>query len=499
MAYGLTQSADLESSSSQYFSRADNAAIRVLNGWTVETWVKLETLQNQSLCRSRSGENGWGIFLNADGTIRPEAGSGAFDGANGTTALTTGVWYFIRVYFNGASTKIYINGTLDATVSIPNITNPSATVYIGSSNGASGFYDGRLSLFRIWNNEHTANDGCTFYGTATSNMQAEWSLDNTLADSSGNGLTLTNHNSVNFGADLPAVCLTALPTVSTDPATAVTATSATGNGEVTDDGGATIDRRGFVFGTTSAADPGNVSPEDQTEYDYFVAESGTFGEGVFDLPLEIDGDTDEGPLYPGTVTNEANGTGSVSWVNPNNAKISDGTYTTANTGFLASLYLFCTNFGFSVPSDATVAGITVEFNGIKSGTVTDGEVKIVKGGAAGSINKGTNSTWPTGAGFLSYGGVSDLWGETWTPAQINSSDFGAAITAFGVTGGSVASIDSVRVTVYYTLSSDLTQNTTYYVRAFAQNTAGYSYGDQESFTTLGGFNPHIARRRLLIR
>ena len=206
MAYGLTKSATLATASSQYFSVADNAALRVVNGWTFEAWIKPATIQYQSITRIRSGENGWGVFLNSDGTVRAEAGSGAFDGANSTGTITVDEWVHIKVYFNGASTKIYLNGSLDSTVSIPNITNPNTTVYIGSS-GAANYFDGQISLVRIWNNDHgSTDDKCTVYGAAESNMNAEWSLDDVLTDASGNGNTLTNNNSITFATDTPATC-----------------------------------------------------------------------------------------------------------------------------------------------------------------------------------------------------------------------------------------------------------------------------------------------------
>ena len=65
---------------------------------------------------------------------------------------------------------------------------------------------------------------------------------------------------------------------------------AQGNGEVTDDGGADITRRGFVVSTSPITDPGNVDPD--TLGLTVVDESGTFGETAFDLLLsDLDPDT----------------------------------------------------------------------------------------------------------------------------------------------------------------------------------------------------------------
>lgn len=73
--------------------------------------------------------------------------------------------------------------------------------------------------------------------------------------------------------------------------TSVSTWQAQGNGEVTDDGGGTITRRGFVYSTTSYGDPGNVSPA-ASNYEAVEDESGTYGEVTFDLLMTgLDPDT----------------------------------------------------------------------------------------------------------------------------------------------------------------------------------------------------------------
>lgn len=194
----VSKSIDLgTASATQYLSRADAAGVRVVNGWTVEFLILLNTPNaNAYIAYSRSGENGWGITLaNTSGenyVIRVEAGSGSFSGANGTVNIYDGKMHHVRVYFNGSSTKLYIDGVLDSTLNIPTISNPNQTVYFGTKALTAGTYlCATLGVIRIWNNEHTASDQTTVYGSAQTNMQAEWSLDGVLTDASGNGLTLT--------------------------------------------------------------------------------------------------------------------------------------------------------------------------------------------------------------------------------------------------------------------------------------------------------------------
>ena len=151
--------------------------------------------------------------------------------------------------------------------------------------------------------------------------------------------------------------------------------------------------------------------------------------------------------------------GSVAWANPDNAKVSDDVLATtgfgSGTGTGTSHYLKATNFGFSIPSGATINGILVEVEKQLSYICKDSEVKIIKAdGTIGTTNKAdTITNWPSfGNTYVSYGGSSDLWGETWDDTKINDVDFGVAISALITKerDGSYAYVDHIRITVYYT-------------------------------------------------
>lgn len=104
-----------------------------------------------------------------------------------------------------------------------------------------------------------------------------------------------------------------------------------------------------------------------------------------------------GPTSPGTAVSVTAGY----WTFPNNCKINDGVATIAYTD----------DWDY---------------------TTVEQEVKIVKAdGTIGSQNKASLGTWGTIAnpGYTSYGGEADLWGETWTAADIMDPDFGVVIKA----------------------------------------------------------------------
>mgnify|MGYP003557001264 FL=1 len=98
----------------------------------------------------------------------------------------------------------------------------------------------------------------------------------------------------------------------------------------------------------------------------------------------------EGPTAPGTLVSDST-IGAVAWSNPGNASASDGSWATAVIGAAVtpSEYLKVTNFGFSIPSGATIDGIavSVERSATQSNRVADNAVRIVKGGTIGSTDK----------------------------------------------------------------------------------------------------------------
>lgn len=176
-----------------------------------------------------------------------------------------------------------------------------------------------------------------------------------------------------------------------------------------------------------------------------------------------------GPNSPGTGANDS-AVGTIVWNNPGNILTSNNSSADANDlnpGI--TNYLKATNFGFSIPSNATVRGIKVDVERRASGNgvnfVQDERVSIVKSnGTVGSTNKGDTVTkWPTSDTYVSYGGDDDLWGETWAYSDINDVDFGVVLSAELTQDTTVtAFVDHIRITVYYTTptpSFPVTHNT----------------------------------------
>lgn len=165
---------------------------------------------------------------------------------------------------------------------------------------------------------------------------------------------------------------------------------------------------------------------------------------------------------PGTAVSDSSSTGSAAWSNPSNVQGQEGSVASASIGASGfgsdddySEYLWATNFNFTIPDGATIRGIIAEFDkSVTSGVAKDWKVQIIKGGSVGSTNKADTVTdWGTDTNeYTQHGGETDLWDETWTPADINASNFGVAIAAEGDPADlSNAQIDHILIRVYYDL------------------------------------------------
>src|SRR5207342_1501550 len=75
----------------------------------------------------------------------------------------------------------------------------------------------------------------------------------------------------------------------------------------------------------------------------------------------------------------------------------------------------------NIPATAIIRGIQVEIVRKASGTsVDDEDVLLMKAGSTNGITDHASGTdWGTSDGTVTYGSATDLWGTTWTAAQIN--------------------------------------------------------------------------------
>ncbi len=177
----------------------------------------------------------------------------------------------------------------------------------------------------------------------------------------------------------------------------------------------------------------------------------------------------QGPRTPGSASSDNSNGGTAPWIPSGGTlvsaiSVSGGSSAIAEVeGDESSTYLKVQNFSFSIPNNAIIRGIVLSLrklkgDGVPSGPVIDQDVFLVKNNVIVGSDRSAG-TWPTGSfSTQNYGGSFDLWGTTWTPADINASNFGFVIAAQGTdpsSGLNQAAIDLVELTVFYDFVSDL--------------------------------------------
>jgi hypothetical protein len=118
--------------------------------------------------------------------------------------------------------------------------------------------------------------------------------------------------------------------------------------------------------------------------------------------------------------------------------------------------LLTDRFGLEIPRAAIIRGITVEVRRAGDDSVADNSVHIIKGGQIGIAERALPDPWSADVTWVTYGGPDDLWGETWIAEDLDSDDFGLALSAAYSknVGNTVAYVDVVRVTVTYQRTCD---------------------------------------------
>ena len=171
----------------------------------------------------------------------------------------------------------------------------------------------------------------------------------------------------------------------------------------------------------------------------------------------------EQEIWPATavnVTSSVAGTaaqsgGGTAWTNITNTAASDDAYASVTLAAGAtSQRLELTNFGFAIASTSNILGITLEIecnSPVSANAVRVFRLQLMYGGTVVGTEKELVVSPVASDSTLAFGSSTDLWGFGPSPAIVNTSTFGIAITAnedAGL-GGYTLNGDIVRLTVHY--------------------------------------------------
>lgn len=161
---------------------------------------------------------------------------------------------------------------------------------------------------------------------------------------------------------------------------------------------------------------------------------------------------DTGLKYPTSSTTISISGAGASWNNINRIYVAnDGQYAWGGAGGYSN-YIVGLGFGFSIPTNVTINGIiaTINRSAQNSTCVKDYSLKLVVGGSvSGNDKANTASYWPSSWGTANYGSISDTWGLTLSASDVNSSNFGLALSSNHTSGNGY--IDYFSLTIYYTV------------------------------------------------
>jgi hypothetical protein len=147
------------------------------------------------------------------------------------------------------------------------------------------------------------------------------------------------------------------------------------------------------------------------------------------------------------------------WTSSTNVGSSNDSYATVSiAGSGSSANLNTSSFGVAVPSNATVTGIRarIERKASATASLSDMDVYLLKAGNQVGNDKAAAGTWGTTDATVTYGSSTDLWGTTWTPAEVNASTFGLRLKVQNANASSrTASVDYMELTVYYSIPSKI--------------------------------------------
>jgi hypothetical protein len=345
-------------------------------------------------------------------------GTGIGQYSSSLTNLTPNTFYYIRAYATNSIGTAYgdVKSFTTASATIPIVSSTTEASFITRTTAISGGYvaseSGASVISRgvCWSNFTSAP---TIFNSKTIDGTGLGSFTSSITSlAPGNTYYVrayaTNSVGTAYGPTISFLALsTTIPTdVTTNTISSITPTSAFGGGTVSNDGGATITAKGVCWSSTTS------SPT--------ISNSRTFdGSGVGSFSSSLSGLTPNTSYYVRA-------------------------YATNSVGTAYGSYKFFTTNATTAPSGITTATIS-------------------------SIS----TTTASGGGSISNDGGSSIYarGICWSSTTSNPTIYDSSTNNGSGVGSFTSSL------------TNLVANTTYYVRAYATNNAGTSYGSYKIFST----------------
>jgi len=206
-----TKVLDLEASSSQYASITDasQTGLDITGDLTIEAWVKYESISSYQVIVTKfvagAGKRSYRLDTSSSEIFFTISSDGSADTIySNAWTIETERWYHIAVTYVASSgvIKYYQDGVrLGLDIATQNsIWDGDADFAVGASYGGS-LMDGLMREVRVFSSERTQAEIVADARTTNvtdANLEGEWVLNDSYADTSGNGNTLTASGSPVF-------------------------------------------------------------------------------------------------------------------------------------------------------------------------------------------------------------------------------------------------------------------------------------------------------------
>lgn len=438
-------------------------------------------------------------------------GTGVGEFTSSITGLTNNVTYYVRAYAtnsNGTSYGEERSFTTQeglAVVTTTDVTNVTAT---SATSGGEVTNDGGFSITArgvCWSTSQnpTTTDAHTSDGTGMGTFSS--SITNLTYNTTYYlRAYATNSKGISYGEEKTFTTSKLAPTITTTEVTSITTNSAISGGNVTSDGGATVTARGVCYGTSqnptisgTHTSDGNGSGEftstltDLTaNTTYYVRAYATNSEGT-SYGAQKTFTTTQSTSLPEVTTYQVTEIGATT-ATCGGYVVSDGGSTVTSRGVCWSTeHNPVLNTNYMTHDGSGTGEFTSSITGLSPNTTY-----YVRAYASNSVgtNYGEEKSFTTNDGLpvVTTAEVTSITQTTAICGGNVTSDGGLAVTSRGVVWDTspnpVLNIyymtnDGSGTGVFTSNITDLSPNTTYYVRAYASNSAGTSYGEQKTFTT----------------
>jgi hypothetical protein len=475
-------------------SANSGGAVTSNGGATVTSWgICWSTSPNPTIANS---------FL--QNTVNSASFSSAISG------LIQNTTYYVRAYATNSAGTAYGNQEAFTTLAIvvPTVTtSPISSITTSSANSGGAVTSNGYATVTSWGVCWSTSPNPTIANNFLANTVNSAGFSSALSGLTQNTTYYvrayaTNSAGTAYGNQETFTTLAiVVPTVTTLPITSISATSANSGGAVTNNGGGTLTGWGICWSTApnptiansflaNTANSGGFNSALSglsLNTTYFVRAYATNSAGTaygnqetfttLNIPTvttsPITSITTSSASSGGAVTNNGGATVTawgVCWSTSPNPTLANSTLsnTVNSAGFSSALSGLIQNTTYYVRAYATNS-VGTAYGNQETFTTQTIVVPTVTTTVVSAIN--ITSAISGGSVTSNGGGTLTAWGVCWStsPNPTISNSFLQ---------------NTVNSASYSSTINGLTQNTTYYVRAYATNSAGTSYGNQETFTTL---------------